>query len=242
MKWVCITGGAQRIGAYLNERLATAGYNIVLHYNQSHSEARQLQHRIEAAGVRCRLFQADLSQPRSLAAPFLELLAEIGRLDLLINNASIFHAGDIQSSSLELIERNMAVHLSAPWCLLQALRKQQDAGQVINMLDANLVHRQTHKAAYAISKQALRHFTELAAIEYAPTFRLNAIAPGFVLPAADETSTIREDEANLLQRFVCLDDIYQGIDTLINNPSLTGQTLNIDAGSHLQCPPYMSKR
>ena len=160
---------------------------------------------------------------------------------MLINNASVFDLGNLQKASFEQIQQNMAIHLTSPWLLLQVLQQRQQQGHIINMLDANLVHKQTHKAAYSISKQALLHFTELAAIEFAPTFRINASAPGFVLPAADQTQSISEDQCNLLQRYVPLADIYQGIVSLLNNPSLTGQVINIDAGSHLQCPPYMYK-
>ena len=241
MSWICITGGAQRIGAYLNKQLAKDGYNIVIHYNQSEQAALELQREILGYGVDCRLFQADLMNSQQIQIRFQALLEDIGQLDVLVNNASVFDLGNLQQASLSQMQQNFAIHLISPWLMLQTLKQHQQQGQIINLLDANLIHKQTHKAAYSISKQALAHFTELAAIEYAPTFRVNALAPGFVLPAADQQQQISQQEANLLQRYVPLADIYHGFNSLLNNPSLTGQIINIDAGSHLQCPPYMYK-
>ena len=241
MSWICITGGAQRIGAFLNQQLAKDGYNIVIHYNRSKQAALGLQQQIIEKGVQCQLFKTDLTDSKQLQASFKELLQNIGHLDVLMNNASVFDLGSIQQAKFSQIQQNLAIHLTSPWLMLQTLAHHQKQGQIINVLDANLVHKQTHKAAYAVSKQALAHFTKLAAIEYAPHFRVNAIAPGFVLPAADQQQTISPQDANLLERYVPLTDIYHGVISLLNNSSLTGQTIKIDAGSHLQCPPYMYK-
>jgi NAD(P)-dependent dehydrogenase (short-subunit alcohol dehydrogenase family) len=133
--------------------------------------------------------------------------------------------------------------------LIQGLLKQQQACQVINISDANLAHRYTSKAAYFISKKAQETLTELAAIECAPNVRVNAVAPGFVLEAALSGTTqpqvsqqnLPGKDINVLERKVPLTDLYLAIEFLLNNQSITGQTLQIDGGSHLKCPPYMSK-
>jgi NAD(P)-dependent dehydrogenase (short-subunit alcohol dehydrogenase family) len=124
--------------------------------------------------------------------------------------------------------------------LINALAKQAGPCQVINVSDANLAHRYTSKSAYFISKKAQETLTELSAIECAPKIRVNAIAPGFVLEAIDaDNSELTSKDMNLLARKVPLTDLYSAIAFLFNNQSITGQTIQIDGGSHLKCPAYM---
>ena len=242
--WALVTGGAQRIGAFINQRLAGAGFNIVLHYRRSQNEAQALKQQLEQLGSQVVLWQADLAEPETLSPAFENLREQVGQLDLLINNASIFEQGTLLDSPLAQIRSHMDVHLTSPWLLIQEMVKYSagQGGQIINILDANLAHRYTGKSAYFIAKKALETLTELAAIECAPKVRVNAIAPGFVLEAIDDAGGGHEEkDINLLQRKVPLDDLYSAIEFLQNNRSITGQTINIDGGSHLQCPPYMSK-
>jgi NAD(P)-dependent dehydrogenase (short-subunit alcohol dehydrogenase family) len=247
--WVLITGGAKRIGAYLNEEFAKRGHHIVLHYHQSEEAAIALKLKLSQYNVKVILWCADLNDPNAIEHHFSELLTQVPHIALLINNASVFEQKSLLESSLTHIQRNLNVHLTSPWLLIQGLLKQQQACQVINISDANLAHRYTSKAAYFISKKAQETLTELAAIECAPNVRVNAVAPGFVLEAA-LSGTIQPQvsqqnlsgkDINVLERKVPLTDLYLAIEFLLNNQSITGQTLQIDGGSHLKCPPYMSK-
>ncbi|WDE10929.1 SDR family NAD(P)-dependent oxidoreductase [Thalassomonas haliotis] len=242
--WALVTGGAQRIGAYFNQRLAKAGYNLVLHYHQSQTAALALKQQLEQHDVQLVLWQADLAEPQGLATAFQSLRSQVPQLDLLINNASIFEQGTLLESSLAQIQAHMHVHLTSPWLLIQEMMKCQNGqpAQIINILDANLAHRYTGKSAYFIAKKALETLTGLAAIECAPKVRVNALAPGFVLEAIDAVDGGPEHkDINLLQAKVPLNDLFSAIEFLQNNQSITGETINIDGGSHLQCPPYMLK-
>ena len=257
--WVLVTGGAKRIGAFINQEFAKSGKNIVLHYHQSESAALALKVQLEAHNIKVVLWQADLADPASIEQRFRELLTQVTHIELLINNASVFEQGSLLETSLEQIQNNLNIHLTSPWLLIQAMTnqkiKQRKPCQIINISDANLAHLYTSKAAYFISKKAQETLTELAAIECAPNVRVNAIAPGFVLEATSATSTentqvssqtssqldtrLDNKEINILQRQVPLADLYSAIEFLSNNHSITGQTLQIDGGSHLQCPSYM---
>lgn len=242
--WALVTGGAQRIGAYFNQRLAKVGFNLVLHYHQSQTAALALKEQLEQHDIQVVLWQANLAEPEDLALAFQSLHSQVPHLDLLINNASIFEQGTLLGSSLAQIQAHMNVHLTSPWVLIQEMMKQKNGqpAQIINILDANLAHRYTSKSAYFIAKKALETLTELAAIECAPKVRVNAIAPGFVLEAIDAVNGGPEhQDINLLQAKVPLNDLYSAIEFMQNNHSITGQTINIDGGSHLQCPPYMLK-
>ncbi len=240
--WVLVTGGAQRIGAFINKELAKSGKNIILHYNQSKSAAISLKAELQACHINVILWQADLNAPEAIEQRFTELLAQVSHIELLINNASIFEQTALLDTSFEHIQRNLNIHLTSPWLLIKALAKQTKPCQVINISDANLAHRYTSKSAYFISKKAQETLTELSAIECAPKIRVNAIAPGFVLEAIDAgNSGLTNQDMNLLARKVPLADLYSAIDFLRNNQSITGQTIQIDGGSHLKCPPYMLK-
>lgn len=244
--WVLVTGGAKRIGAFLNQEFAKSGKNIVLHYNQSETAALALKVQLEALNIKVVLWQANLNDPATIKQRFETLLTQVPHIELLINNASVFEQASLLESTLEQIQSNFNIHLTSPWLLIQALVKQNKPCQIINISDANLSHLYTSKSAYFISKKAQETLTQLAAIECAPTVRVNAIAPGFVLDATDAPSTqvstkIETKDINILQRKVPLADLYSAIEFLSKNNSITGQTLQIDGGSHLQCPPYMLK-
>jgi NAD(P)-dependent dehydrogenase (short-subunit alcohol dehydrogenase family) len=247
--WVLITGGAKRIGAYLNEEFAKRGHHIVLHYHQSEEAAIALRSKLSEYGIKVILWCADLNDPVSIEHRFNKLLTQVPHITLLINNASVFEQKSLLESSLAHIQNNLNVHLTSPWLLIQGLLKQQKPCQVVNISDANLAHRYSSKAAYFISKKAQETLTELAAIECAPNVRVNAVAPGFVLEAVlnDKVSSqtnqqrLSGKDINVLERKVPLKDLYLAIEFLLNNHSVTGQTLQIDGGSHLKCPPYMSK-
>ena len=245
--WVLVTGGAQRIGAFFNQQLAKSGKNIVLHYNQSETAALTLKTQLERENIQIVLWQANLNDPDTIQQRFSKLLTQVSHIELLINNASVFEQGSLLETSLEQIQRNLNIHLTSPWLLIQALVKQNMPCQIINVLDANLSHLYTSKSAYFIAKKALETLTELASIECAPNVRVNAIAPGFVFDAKDTQNTtpantqIENKDINILQRKVPLDDLYSAIELLMKNNSITGQTIQIDGGSHLQCPQYMLK-
>jgi len=252
--WVLVTGGAKRIGAFLNQEFAKSGKHIVLHYNQSETAALALKVQLETFNVKVVLWQANLDDPATIEQRFYELLTQVPHIELLINNASVFEHASLLESSLEQIQSNLNIHLTSPWLLIQALVKHNKPCQIINISDANLSHRYTSKSAYFISKKAQETLTELAAIECAPNVRVNAIAPGFVLDATHAANSeltsniatpiaarIETKDINILQRKVPLADLYSAIDFLSKNYSMTGQTLQIDGGSHLKCPPYMLK-
>lgn len=248
--WVLVTGGAKRIGAFLNQELAKSGKHIVLHYNQSETAALALKVQLESFNIKVVLWQANLDDPATIKQRFTALLTQVPHIELLINNASVFEQASLLESSLTQIQSNLNIHLTSPWLLIQALVKQNKPCQIINISDANLAHLYTSKSAYFISKKAQETLTELAAIECAPNVRVNAIAPGFVLDATDAGSSqassqivseVEKEDMNILQRKVPLADLYSAIEFLSKNNSITGQTLQIDGGSHLQCPAYMLK-
>jgi NAD(P)-dependent dehydrogenase (short-subunit alcohol dehydrogenase family) len=176
---VLITGATKRLGAAMALALAGWGYDIALHCNASQDSALALASEIQKTGRDCAVFQSDLSQ----SAQMLDLIPQVKKrfpnLCVLINNASIFHALNLKDTSPEQYDVFMNLHVKAPFFLTQQFAQTKPIhGQVINMIDAKIDQTvQTH-GSYLLSKKALAEFTRLAARTYAPSIRVNGIAPG----------------------------------------------------------------
>ena len=122
--WVLVTGGAKRIGAFLNQEFAKSGKNIVLHYNHSETAAIALKAQLETLNIKVVLWQSNLDDPATIEQRFEALLAQVPHIELLINSASVFGQGSLLESSLAQIQSNLNIHLTSPWLLIQALVKQ----------------------------------------------------------------------------------------------------------------------
>ena len=168
-KRALVTGGAQRIGKAFVQALQRAGVEVVVHYNHSQKEAEALSPFT---------VQADLHNIESVS----QLFESLPPVDFLINNASVFSRKSLPDSSLETVQREFAINLFAPIELTRQFVKQTKTGVVINLLDQRITSTDLSCAAYSLSKKSLADFTRFAALEYAPDIRVNAIAPGPILP------------------------------------------------------------
>ncbi|MCB1173702.1 MAG: SDR family NAD(P)-dependent oxidoreductase [Leptospiraceae bacterium] len=242
-KTVLITGAARRLGAAFARHLALRkNYQIALHYNHSEQLATELQLELIEAGVPCEVFRADLQQIDTVPALFENVRRQMGSVDLLINNASIFTNDSIGAIECPKLLSNFQIHAFAPLLLSQALFQQQSDGLIINMLDARVRQNDPAYATYSLSKKTLLNITEYCAVVMAPGVRVNALAPGWVLPAANEEYEIPSKFPNLLNQMGTVQGLVHCLDTLIDNPFLTGQVLYYDGGEHLAGSPYLPTR
>ena len=97
---------------------------------------------------------------------------------MLINNASAFEQGLITETAFDLLDRMMMVNFRAPFLLMRDFARLSGKGQIINLADTRITSNKSDYAAYSMSKKALWELTKMAAIEFAPDIRVNAIAPG----------------------------------------------------------------
>ncbi len=219
-----VTGGARRIGAALARALAADGWRVAIHCNASRSEADAL-----AAEIGAQVAQQDLAAP-DCAALFDQLDAAPS---LLVNNASLFVNDDLAGFTAESFDRHMAVNARAPALLTQAFAARlAGQGAIINLLDAKLSSPNPDFLAYTVSKQAFAGFTELSARALAPRIRVNAIAPAVTLVSGPQS---RENFAaahvlNALRRGVDVEHLVAAMRFLLATPTLTGQTITVDAG------------
>jgi NAD(P)-dependent dehydrogenase (short-subunit alcohol dehydrogenase family) len=231
-----ITGAAKRVGAAIALGLAKRGFDIALHYHGSEVEALETQGHINSLGRRCVLLKADFFK----ASDSLNLVAQaaqgLGQIDLLVNNASIFNAVGFLDTSEELFDRNIAVHLKAPFFITSEFAKICQRGNVINIIDTTIVRRNVEYFAYSLSKKALFDFTELAAKALAPNIRVNALAPAAVSQPVDEAAPHYQERRahhSLLKIPGDPEYLLKGIDFFLDNPFVTGECIFVDGGDHI---------
>jgi NAD(P)-dependent dehydrogenase (short-subunit alcohol dehydrogenase family) len=239
-KKILVTGAAHRIGAELVKALALDGWHVVLHYNNRHDEAANLCTELTDKGHVVDAISADLSQPDAVDK-LMEAATESGPLQALINNASLFSYDCAESFSADLINQHMAVNLSAPALLTKALDSQipeEEKGCVINMLDAKLFGINPDYFSYTLSKAAFHALTQISAQAYAPRLRVNAIAPGIVLPSGGQSQAEFEKshKRNLLGQGALIPEIVATMRLLLSASSMTGEVIILDGGAHLRPP------
>lgn len=233
-KQACITGAAKRIGQAIALDLARSGFDIALHYFTSESDARNTCNRITDLGRRCALYKADLSVPLEAQKMFDRVLHDFPDLNVLVNSASSFRKGSLSASSVSDFESNFAVHVTSPLCLIRTLVRKRKSGTVINILDTKIARNNFGYAGYYLGKKGLTELTRMAALEFAPGFRVNGVAPGFVLLPSDGSQTdIDCSLQNPLKKKVSLESITNAVQFLIYNKDVTGQIIFVDGGESL---------
>lgn len=226
-----VTGAATRLGLAFANAMADRGYDIALHYHHSSERAKQQAELIRRRGVRCETFQFDLANndPERLIEQAHHCFPS---LQVLINSASAYHAGTVADTEMTLLQKQFAVNFFAPYLLSGRFARLVVRGSIINILDNKIAFQQYQYAAYLMSKKALAEFTKLAAMEFAPGIRVNAIAPGVVLPGENRTSDYIDwrIQGIPLQRQGRVEDLIQAMNYLLDSEFVTGQILFVDGG------------
>ncbi|MCU7612480.1 SDR family NAD(P)-dependent oxidoreductase [Anaplasma capra] len=225
---VIITGAARRIGRAMAIFLAARhGYDVVVHYNQSCSEALDLQAVIqEIYGRRCLLFQSDLRDFASLDRLITYAFSEIPHCDTLINNASVFYTSTLKQLCENAFVENFDIHVKAPVFLTQYFARMCTAkcGKVINIVDTNITRIRTKYFAYLLSKKSLADFTEMAAGELTANIQVNAICPPKI--PDHEIDDVRSLEN--IDNVTCLKNFLSVITSLVDhNNMLSGELIHI---------------
>ena len=231
-----VTGGAQRLGKAFALTLARMGYSIALHYRHSAVEAAQTVKEIRALGVDCMAIRADLAIPKKV--DFLCSMVDEFHLPLkiLVNSAAIMPVGDPRELELRDWDFTLDLNLRAPFLLAQRAAKRMTAGGlIVNITDIGAQKTWSRYPSYSVSKAGLESLTKLLARSLAPNIRVNAIAPGLVLPS-DVVTRVQWDKLVQklpLKRAATLDEITSALQFLVNNEYITGQTIVVDGGYSL---------
>lgn len=240
-KVALVTGSARRVGRAIALELAAQGMNVVIHHNHSDDDAKTAAAEARKLGVKAAIIRADLSKPKEIAALFQKIEKRFGRLDALVNSASIFAKGQIEELTLEDWQQALDINLTAPFLCSQHAAKLMrqngdDGSSIINILDLSAFAPWKTFAPHSVSKAGLKMLTEVLALSLAPHIRVNAIAPGPVL----------RDEGNSPERWKEIGtrlplkhtgdpaDVAQAVVFLATQPFITGVILPVDGGEHLQ--------
>jgi pteridine reductase len=236
-KTALITGAAKRVGKAMAQHLASQGWNIAMHYNTSEPEARLFCDELINAypNQQFEIFKADLNLADEVEMLIPQVVRKMLGIGLLINNASLFEPSKICKTSTEFFDRQMNINFKAPFILSRNFAQTYKNGVIINFVDTRIVTNQSNFAAYSISKKALWELTKMAALEFAPNIRVNAIAPGLTLPPEEkgEDYLLKLAEKIAMKRPGGLEPILKSLDFILNNDYLTGQLLFCDGGENL---------
>jgi NAD(P)-dependent dehydrogenase (short-subunit alcohol dehydrogenase family) len=235
-----VTGAARRLGRAIALDLGAAGWNVAVHYHGSAADAADCCAQLAERGAAACALHADLADARAARDLVARAEAELGRVDAVVNNASLFEYDDAASFDAARAARHHAVNLVAPVLLAQALHAQLLArgarGCVVNLLDQKLWNPNPDHLSYTLSKAALREATTLLAQALAPALRVVGVAPGLTLGSAqlDAAALARMQRAGPLGDGPHAADIAAAVRFCLDNPALTGSCIVVDAGQHLQ--------
>lgn len=178
-----ITGGAKRVGRAIALRLAQGGFDVAITYRESHAEAEQLLEQLRGIGRHALAIRVDLRHADEAALQIADAIQHnFGRLNVLVNNASIYQPSSLQSATPAQMRAFWAIHIETPLLLCRQFEKQLRSarGHVINMIDLLGERPWTEYLAYCASKAGLWNLTLGLARELAPEVTVNGIAPGVI--------------------------------------------------------------
>ena len=236
---VLVTGAARRLGRAIALELAAHGHDIALHHRGHADEARATLAELRALGARAEEFTADLADEAATRALLPAVVQRLGRVDAVVNNASLFDPDDVASFSHAAMDAHWRCNTAAPILLAQALHAHVAArgatGCVVNLLDQKLWNPNPDFLSYTLSKAALRDATVLLAQALAPQVRVCGVAPGVTLPSGDMSAAEFEAAHRLtpLGRSSTPEDVAQAVCYLLSARAVTGSTLLVDGGQHL---------
>ena len=231
-----VTGAAHRLGRIFALTLAKHGYAIVLHYHHSAEAAASTTDEIRALGVRVYPMEADLSDSLQIQSLFSKIDSLNLPLKILINSAGRMKHADMRNATAEDWDATFSLNLRAPFLLAQqAAERMREGSLIVNVTDAGVGKTWTGFPAYMISKTGLETLTRLQAKTYAPHIRVNAIAPGLVLPSSEISAEEWEKLINHLplKQPAAIDELANALEFLLRNDSITGQTITVDGGYSL---------
>jgi NAD(P)-dependent dehydrogenase (short-subunit alcohol dehydrogenase family) len=237
-----ITGG-RRIGAVVATELARGGADVALVYHRSKAEAEETARAVEVLGRRAAILQADLRKPDDCQRVVDETVDRLGRLDVLVNMASVYRAVPFDELTVEMWDTQLNVDLRAAWLCTRAAAphmRRLRGGRIINISDwlaRSGRPRYEGYLTYYVAKAGVTALTEAMALELAKDqILVNAIAPGPIVAPEDTSNETfaAVERATPLGRWGGEVEIAKLVLALIESDFVTGETIRVDGGRHLK--------
>jgi len=238
---VLVTGAARRLGRDMALALASAGWQVAVHYRGSKDEALQTvaDCATRAPALRFAAFAADLADEQAARDLVPQVVQAFGGLDAVVNNASLFEHDSAASFTYARLQAHLLANTAAPLVLAQGLHDhvcaRQGEGVVVNLLDQKLWNPNPDFLSYTLSKAALEAANTLLAQALAPRVRVVGVAPGLTITS----HLLAQEKFEQLHRLSPLgrsstpEDVVATVRFALENRSITGTTLLVDGGQHL---------
>ncbi|WP_367607450.1 SDR family NAD(P)-dependent oxidoreductase [Legionella sp. W05-934-2] len=237
-KIALVTGGAKRVGRSIVEKLAENGYDVVINHHASDTQAHELKQQVEKCGRHCLVVKADIQSQLAVQGMFDQIKTQFGRLDLLVNSASLYESHSFPCDDFQPFHDSLGVAVwGSLYCANEAAKIMlaQESGLIINIIDLFAFYPCKNRMFHGVSKAALASLTQYLALELAPFVRDNAIAPGPVLPPEEYSldMQMKSAERTLLKRWGQPDDVAKAVLYLADADYMTGDIMFVDGGSHI---------
>ena len=241
-KTILITGG-KRIGAVVARELAARGADVALTYARSKAEAEETAAAVRAAGRKASTFAADLSRPDAAASLIADVVRTFGRLDVLINMASVYVQKPFTTLTADDWDAAVNVDLRAAFLCAHAAAphmKANGGGRIVNFSDwvaKSGRPRYLGYLPYYVAKTGIIALTEALALELAhDNILVNAIAPGPIVapPGTTDAEAHAVEEATPLGRWGGEMEIAKAVLALLDSDFITGETIRVDGGRHVK--------
>ncbi|MFB3817028.1 MAG: SDR family NAD(P)-dependent oxidoreductase [Candidatus Methylomirabilales bacterium] len=237
-KVAIVTGAGKRVGRAIALALAERGAELVLHYRRSEREAQEVLAEAKRRGGKPVAVRADLARRDEIAGIVEAAAQAFGRVDILVNSASVFYATPWPGLTEAQWDEHLEVNLTAPFLLSSAagrLMQRLGRGKIVNLADIAGAQVWKDYLPYSVSKAGLLALTRGLAKMLAPAVQVNAIAPGVVLLPEGTSEEERERAVRRipLRRVGTPAEVAHTVVYLIENDFVTGQVLTLDGGQSL---------
>lgn len=208
---------------------------MVIHYRSSTKEAKTLRDRLHDFGVKSWIVQMDFDSETDFSEFIYLVRQQVGNLDFLVNNASVFPAGNVEKIEFDNLIKSIKINSWAPFSLTRSFVKEFDQGKVINMLDTRVAGYDWDHVGYYLSKLLLERITKMLALKYAPEFTVNGVAPGLITPPAGGSEQYLERRLGRvpLETHGEKTDVAEAVLFLLQSSFITGQIIYVDGGRNL---------
>ena len=238
-KIALVTGSAKRVGKAIALALAQRGAHVVVHYNTSAVQAEEVAAQARSLGVEAVGLQADLADPAQVGTLFEAVAEHFGRLDVLVNSASVYEPTPIETLTAEQWDRQFNTNARGPaLCIRHAVPLMREhGGAIVNLCDISAGRPYANYLAYCASKAALLAVTAAAAKGLAQyRIRVNSISPGIAM----WQEGVKEAARQAILRQIPLgrpgsgEEIAQTALFLIAHDYITGEDIRVDGGWFLR--------